>query len=520
MITPKLEELNNGSRRAPNYIKKNYSEFYDYILKNQKEKTFPEFIYTYFFGEPRPCPVCGSRPKFKSFDKGYAEYCSIKCSNSDPNKKEKIKQTNLVKYGGTGFESKDLRKKSINTTIKRYGENYKEKISNKRKVTNLEKYGVEYGLMSDIVREKIKNTCQEKYGVDNVFLVKDIYDKARNSFIEKYGVENPMESDEILKRLHKTNLKKYGVLFPFQSSEIQKKCHNHDTYIEQFIQNILNKYNINYNKEDHSIIPPSIVDFSIPDKKLTIECNGIYWHSDKCREPSHHKNRFKKLKELGWQQLTIWEDQIINKPDIVESVILSKLGIFENKIFARKCIIKEISSKECCNFLENNHIQGKTTSKIKLGAFHNSELIGVMTFIQSRGCQGSKNEMKDTWEMNRFCTLINSQVVGLVSKMISYFIKKYNPKQLISFSHNDISVGSVYKKLGFITNGIINNSYYYIKYNKRYHRSNFTRADIVRRWPEYDINDKTWTERSVMDGKGYFRIYDCGTIKWVKILYK
>ena len=141
-----------------------------------------------------------------------------------------------------------------------------------------------------------------------------------------------------------------------------------------------------------------------------------------------------------------------------------------------------------------------------------------MTFIQSRGCQGSKHHATDQWELNRFCTSLHTQVIGLASKFLKYFITQYSPASIISFSHNDVSDGNVYSKLGFKPIGNICSSYYYIKSNKRYHRSNFTRAGIVRKWPEYDINDKSWTERQVMNDKKYFRIYDCGTQKWLLTL--
>jgi hypothetical protein len=39
------------------------------------------------------------------------------------------------------------------------------------------------------------------------------------------------------------------------------------------------------------------LDFYIPDLNLAIECNGIYWHSDKLRDIRYHYNKTKECNE-------------------------------------------------------------------------------------------------------------------------------------------------------------------------------------------------------------------------------
>lgn len=517
MNVPSIESLNTGQKRGELYIRKQFPEFYESLPKD--DRRFPEILYAYYHGPAPVCPVCGGKASFISFSKGYSKYCSSKCANSDPTKKLKTEQTCIERYGHrVSSQSEIVKKKAKQTCIERYGEDYAEKQLIKRIATNLKKYGVEHVLSSPEIREKIKQTCIERYGVENVLLIPGQIERLQRVVEQKYGVRNVLLLPEIWDRIHKTCMSRYGVQTPFESPDIQKQCVKHDTAIEKFVQAILDRYKIRYIKEDQNVLPGIRVDFYIPDKKLIIETNGTYWHSDKCKEPRHHIRRFINATDAGYRILTIWEDQIIRIPKIVESVLLSKLGIYERRLMARHCTIREIDSKACNNFLNTNHIQGSTSSKIKLGAFINDELVGVMTFIQSRGCQGSKNYIHGQWELNRFCTLLGTQVVGLASKLLTYFIRQYDPSSIVSFSHNDISNGNVYMRLGFKKIGNINASYYYIKSNKRYHRSNFTRAGIARMWPEYDVNDKSWTERCVMNDKHYFRIYDCGTQKWLLTL--
>ena len=132
--------------------------------------------------------------------------------------------------------------------------------------------------------------------------------------------------------------------------------------------------------------------------------------------------KYKNCQKYNIRLLTLWEDWFKTKPEILESVIKSKLNIIENKIWARKCIIKEVSTKECKCFLNENHIQGYSPSTTKLGLYYNDELMSVMTFGRSRMGIGKKEE---GYELIRFCNKLNTSVIGGASKLLKYFIQMY-----------------------------------------------------------------------------------------------
>ena len=171
----------------------------------------------------------------------------------------------------------------------------------------------------------------------------------------------------------------------------------------------------------------------------------------------------------------------------------------------------EITKRDCDKFLNENHIQGTSNTKIRLGLKHNGELVSVMTFSKKPYAQGSTKVDENEWILNRFCNKKFSHVIGGASKLLKFFINKYNPKTIISFSSNDISDGGLYKKLGFETNGDINVSYWYLKGLKRYHRSMFTKSNLKNMG--YDLGDMT--EQQFMKSQGYDLIYDSGTTKWI-----
>ena len=568
----------NKMQLTESYFKKHFNEYYDFIISLPPQK-FQEKLYWYIndIKEYPKCKCCGKLVKFRCFTQGYRTYCSSKCQNSDPDKINRTKQTNLEKYGFEApAKSPEIQEKSKQTCVQKYGTSYatqSNQIKEKIKETNRKKYGVDWVGSCDDFRIKTQQTCIERYGgvgVQSAELLK----KKQQTSLKRHGDPNYSNNQQSVE----TQIKKYGgvgnqsqiLKQKYQSSVHEKyinekdfllgytkdgdwickcphpecdKCeektyiingnryggrikegaelctkllpiqptHSSGTTIELFIRNILDKYGVEY-EANVAIFDGQHADIYIPSKKIAIETNGIYYHSTLVKSKLYHINKYKNALNKGIQLITFWSDQIYNHPQIVESILLTKLGLCNNTIYARKCIIKEVKSIECANFLKNNHIQGSTPTSIRLGLYYNDELVSLMTFAKQTGCQGSKTQQY--WTLNRFCNKLNTRVVGGASKLLHHFIKKHNPSSIVSYSHNDISNGNLYKKLGFHTDFKINTSYYYIKGNQRWHRSTFTKAGIVRRgWK--DKIDSSWTEAQVMKEHKYLCIYDSGTIKWI-----
>lgn len=107
------------------------------------------------------------------------------------------------------------------------------------------------------------------------------------------------------------------------------------------------------------------------------------------------------------------------KFEVILSDIKYALGKIENRIFARKCILKELTNKDVRKFLEDNSLFGYRSASITLGLYYENELIMVYSF--GNNFYGRK---KDT-EVIRVCTKKNTQVIGGSSKCLNYYIKNY-----------------------------------------------------------------------------------------------
>ena len=230
IISKPLEENLTRVVCTEKYIKIHYPDFYQYILDNYPEElTWTEKLYWYYhniIAHPS-CPICGKHTKFKSLKLGYRKFCSAKCCNSDEEKKSRIKQTCLEKYGVKNpSQSESIKNKIKETNLERYGVEYPNKspeIQNKYKQTCLERYGVEKPLQSQEIQNKYKRTCLERYGVENPFRLDVIKDKIKETYLKRDGVEHPAQSQKIQDKMKQTCLDKYGVECYLQSEEVRNK---------------------------------------------------------------------------------------------------------------------------------------------------------------------------------------------------------------------------------------------------------------------------------------------------------
>ena len=200
----------------------------------------------------------------------------------------------------------------------------------------------------------------------------------------------------------------------------------------------------------------------------------------------------------------------IGKKDIWKSMLSNLLGKTDNKIYARKCSIKEVDAHIANEFLENNHIQGACPSTIKVGLYYNNELVSLMTFGKSRHFIGN---CRYEYELLRFCNKINTTVIGGASKLFNYFVKSYHPMSVVSYADRRWSNGNLYEKLGFTFSHYSKPNYFYVIDNKRRNRFNFRKSVLSAKYncPSH------MSEKEFCRLQKWYRIYDCGTLCFYKI---
>lgn len=259
------------------------------------------------------------------------------------------------------------------------------------------------------------------------------------------------------------------------------------------------------------ILDGNEMDVYIPSLKVGIEHDGLYWHCHKHRRNDYHLKKTMLAEANGIRLIHIFEDEWKYKQEIVESRLLNIVGKSTNKIYARKTDIIDIPVKMERAFLDKNHIQGYVRSNFCYGLIYDGELVSLMSFCKPRLNLGRKSAQDGEFELLRFCNILNTSVVGGASKLLKYFERNVNPSSIYSYADRRWSEGSLYNTLGFEFSSYTSPNYFYVKGFKRENRFKYRKSELVKAG-----FDGSKTEFQIMEERGYSRIYDCGSIKYVK----
>jgi len=394
----------------------------------------------------------------------YNKFCSIKCAQSDKDVIMKRETTCLERFNNT-------------TPLMNL------EVQQKIEETNLKKYGVKNHKQTHLLKDKLSNI----YDVD--WLIDQHHNKKKT--ITEMSIElGYLNSQSLTERFHNSGIEVKR--FPTSIEE---------QFIFDFISS---NYNGDVKRSDRSVINPCELDIYIPDLKLAFEYNGLYWHSQTIKpDKNYHLNKSIECYRQGIRLIHIFENEWIEKGDIVKSRILNMLRK-SNRIYARKCKIVNVNNLTKLDFLNSNHIQGNCVSNINIGLEYENQLVSIMTFGKSRF---NKNY---EYELLRFCNIINHTVIGGASKLLKSFIKSYSPSSIISYADLRYSDGNLYNKLGFDFIRRSPPNYWYFKNGndmKLYNRVQFQKHKLLNK---LEIFDSNLTEYDNMLNNGYHRIFDCG----------
>lgn len=434
------------------------------------------------------------------------------------------------------YEFSRFRAKIAQYPDRHFGATPKE-IAKKSQDTKLARYGFAHALQIPQFKKKQEQTSMKRHGVKNAMQDENIKEKQQKSLFESHGVINPRQSKEISEKAKKSLKKRIGVEYPYQNKEIINKanekawktkiekgltttingktlreiaiekgmCYSaaqkinvrygskflleykkNRTNIEQAIKEVLDRCGVSYVYNKRLCGTQTIPDFVIESHKLIIECDGLYYHSEKRKlDKNYHKIKKSTYETQGYKSLFFREDEILNKPEIIESIIKNKLHLLK-PIGASKCKIAVLDKFEAELFFQQNHLMGKGAGKTFALTF-NEEVVAA---ICVKRC---KNNGLD---ISRFATKTNTSVNGGFSRLLKAASGDYGAQ--ISFIQNFIDKrygeGEYLKNFGFEKKTEYL-SFAWTDCKKSFHRMKFKSNDGYR--------------------YGFVKIWDCGQAKWV-----
>lgn len=463
--------------------------------------------------------------------------------------RDKIKKKINEVYSDEERKNEILRKRN-STILKRYGD-FDNFIDQRNKLIK-QRHGADFFKKTT---EKAKESFEEKHGIDNPFKLSYFQEKATSRIYEIYGVENASYIPGVTEKRINTNLKKYNRKWHNQSHiskpsleiindnesflSLSEHCNYNPYSIAEYLgishshllkiikdHNIVGKNNKSFLekafydfltslipktsiiKNTRKIIPPQEIDFYLPEYQTGFEINGIYWHSEANGvDKNYHVNKSQKAYEKGVKLIHIFEDEIFYKWDVLKSRINSVLGQSSLTVNARDCKIEKVDKKVAKDFFEDNHLQGNSVFTEAWGLRKNQDLVQVISFSKNR----FKND--DTWEAVRVASKKDTQVRGGISKIIKNFKKEKGNVQIVTFIDKSwVPHQDLFSMPGFRYEYETKPGYSYVINKTRKSRQKYQKHKLSMK---LDYFDQDLSEKQNMILNGYWRIWDCGNLKYV-----
>ena len=186
----------------------------------------------------------------------------------------------------------------------------------------------------------------------------------------------------------------------------------------------------------------------------------------------------------------------------MERIVRRALGDRGQRIYARKCDIVHLSPRQVREFFDENHLMGFATGSepVHIGLVYDGEIVCAATF-------GRRKQLlkHDGMELIRYASRWNAEVVGGLSRLCSQI-----DEPIISFCDRRWFDGSGFLAVGFELVDVTGPSYYYVNSTTGEVKSRFQ----CQRHKIGAADGQTELER--MNELGFFRVYDCGQLKFIR----
>jgi hypothetical protein len=437
------------------------------------------------------CAVCTNSVSFHGLKGGYAKFCSVSCAAKSGNGLKNAEVHHM--------KNPVVSKKRSDTYERRHGGvGFAGRAGAKAKNSMLEKYGVDHNWRARELKEKYIEqrrvdffnelaSASEKWPVLPKF-----DEEAYKNIHDEYPWECKTCGENFTSSLIKGLMPRCPVCFPPLGGT---------SALEQMW---FNKIKAMYS-DAKSRVRVNGVEVDVLVGNVAIEINGIYWHSEIAgKDRNYHLNKTNVLAAAGIKLLHFFEDDLLNKPEIVESIIASKLGLTK-KVYARKCSSVELTTREANEFFSKNHLAGGVTGiNAAIGLLYEGELVLAVAIGKSR-------YSKDEFELLRFATKVNTTVVGGLSKAIK---SAADYETIHTYVDRAISDGSGYLRAGWTKVGESGPAYHYFSSKEpwKHNRVQFQKHKLKYKIKEFD---ESLTEWENMQRAGWNRVWDCGTIKLI-----
>lgn len=226
------------------------------------------------------------------------------------------------------------------------------------------------------------------------------------------------------------------------------KCHPKGSLWQVEVYEFVKRYCPDVESSNRKVIHPLEIDVFVPSKNFGIECNGLFYHCE--QNPNFSKDHLNaktnKAVAAGVKIMHVFEDEWKNSRDLVEAMILHRLGLDTKKVDARKCTVVLLDVTTRRRFFHDNHLDGDVKSKVSWGLSYSGEIVAALSLRKP----GQKYQ--DSLEVARFANLKGANVRGALGKLMKVaeeYTSMNGFKSLMTYVDRRIGEGESYQAVGF-----------------------------------------------------------------------
>lgn len=292
---------------------------------------------------------------------------------------------------------------------------------------------------------------------------------------------------------------------------------------EDEVRNVLRALGFTVEQSVHGLIPKREIDLYLPEQKVAVEFNGVYWHSEAIRpDPKYHYNKHFACKEAGIRLVQVWEDDWADKRSLVVRLLAHHLGVtsllssvlvdepsylFE-EVDAQVLLPVEVDHAVAAGFFEAHHLKGAFPALPKarfFGLQDSQERLRAAVAVHPSSAPG-------VLSIGRYAS------AGVLSdgvEMLLSFIKEYMEVKGWS-GIADLGLGEDYwyESRGFQVEDFREPTCFYVVGGKRVHPSSLTKEHY--RKDGALLYDETMDVDEHAELNGIGRVWDSGKVVFVK----
>ena len=396
--------------------------------------------------------------------------------------KEKIKQKRWDEK--TQEELNEIMSKTKQTWIDNTGFDNPMKVQDtkeKAKQTNLERRGVEWVPQDPNVKEKTRETHISR-------VIKKINEKLNEAELEL--IDDFVNITNLIEvKCKKCNYVFETVLdYVFHDYGKCPKCYPKNTSINEreireFIESIIPDEEIIYN--DRKILNGKEIDILVPSKKIAIEHDGIFWHSEKAGvTKEYHSKKTNLCNNQNYEMIHIFEDEWSYKKDLVKNKLTYKLN--KDALIYNSFEILELNKNKSKIFIKDNDLYELKEFDKSLGIKDNNEILALVSFDNLNGNVNIKNFcVKSEYSPKYISDIVQCIIDSGVKKITVETDKRFLDQELFS----------IFK--------VIDEKDPDYSYFKCLYR--ITKNELILQSQDVNLNESEYSELN-----GWFKIWDCG----------